>query len=204
MRPLGRGATALAAALALAGGDGCLVLPPTHAAPAEREPHSKLELRTVYEKALGAQLAQRFTVDGLEVARTAARDPSVPEAHVTRAKPGSHVLRVGASFFHTIWRTERRARTESYVCGTTRIGNTTTNQTCTRTVYDDVRVSQHVDDGSCAAAMRVPLEDGAAYRLDFVFRDNQRCSLECKVRVPTPDGAEPLYTACEGASAPPP
>ncbi len=194
-----RRAALCAAALAASG---CVVLPPMHAAPDERAPHADLELSSVYDAALGAQLDQRFTVDGLEVARSAARDPSTREVHPTRAKPGARVVGVSAAFFHVVWRTERRARTETYVCGTTRVGSTTTNQTCTRTVYDDVRVSQRVDDGACAASMRVPLEDGATYRLDFAFQGDRRCSLACRARVPVPDGAAPVYTACEGASAP--
>lgn len=193
---------AVAHVAAALGASGCVLVPPMHAAPDERAPHAKLELSSVYDRALGAQLAQRFTVDGLEVGRSAARDPSTRELHQSRAKPGARALGVSAAFFHTVWRTERRARTESYVCGTTRVGSSTTNQTCTRTVYDDVRVSQRVDDGACAAELRVPLEDGASYRLDFVFHDHQRCSLECRVRVPVPDGAEPVYAACDGARPP--
>ncbi|MCC6646496.1 MAG: hypothetical protein IT374_13105 [Polyangiaceae bacterium] len=188
-----RGGRRITLAAALVGAGGCLT-PVRHVAPTAKEPHAEVELMSVYETALGPELAQQFFLDGREVERSAPRDPSVAERHLTRARPGMQAVRVAGTFFHTVWRDERRARTESYSCGPA-------GRTCTRTVYDNVRVRHVVEDGGCAAELRAPLENGAAYRFDFRLLGQQRCSLECRVRVPTPDGAEPVFAPCEGATA---
>jgi hypothetical protein len=176
-------------------------MPPPYRPPTADQPHATLKLRRVYEQAPGAQLIERAVLGGgtLLDQRAATELAGAPRTDGVLVHPRPAALEVSARFVHTEshWVTETYTEQEPYsTTETYSCGNGTSFQTCTRSVtrYRSVtktrNVLRNVDvtDGACSRALYVAPAVGAAYLVDFTYRDNTVCTLSCIEQQPVSEG----------------
>lgn len=178
--------------------------------PRPDEPHAVVKVRIVHHAQPGPRLAQVVRWNEHEVAL---RPPTgyVPaeSLRAIRVRPEPARWSFGATYFHTVTRTEWRTdfRTERYACGTERSGSgrfsTTRTRYCSRQVPQRrlVTVTDRIVDGACQGAVLHQPIAGAMYVVQYDYFGGDRCTVQCLRQVGATDGTF-RFVPC-GAGEPP-